>query len=312
MGIPGFHAEAALSPAVGRYITGSPWFGAGPLLCPWPRQVCGFEGGPPYDFAYCCPETEPICCDPNCLQFSSTCRGCCPVDNPNCCRNVGPPPPPPCPFPRLCGTVGKQTVCCPPGQRCCDPTSHTCCPTSDACVHGACCPSTRVCGDTCCGPGEKCDPATLLCCNDGEVACAGGCCPQGRCAIACSTPWCDNFTDPMGCCPSDRIVCNGHCCVLGGSCINGRCCPPLSVTDCDGTCCRPGSKCCGGGSTGFFPFCCYPGSECCGGTCCWSTLGETCCGGRCCGPGTSCCGGTCCRDGYCWFSRFCSSIKAPF
>jgi hypothetical protein len=301
MGMAGFTAEATLYQTPLRYGSFAAAGGLGaahdvvlmdlPSCRPPQGGVCGFAGGPPYDFAFCCPPSAPVCCDPNCLPGSPICTACCPSDHPDCCRTGGGPPPgpKPCQFPfRNCGIVGTgpdaRFFCCGLGQQCCSAHDHLCCSLFSQCCGDICCPPGKTCvapgqccgpdnppcGSQCCPPGEVCaDPATGLCCSPAK-ACGNRCCSPAEQCIG------------GQCC----IPCGGVCCAPGQTCVNGVCC---SGTVCGSNCCPPGGVCCDPAPTSLRPLgCCNPGSSCCGPGCC--PPGKSCCCGRgCCPAGTFCC-----------------------
>ena len=332
MGLPGFNAESSVYRSSVHYVpalwTGSvvssvvdfntatlsvarrsisPFVpGSLPKCGPLQGDLCGFAGGPPYNSAYCCPSGY-VCCNPSCSQGSSTCVGCCPQSDPQCCQQNGSGLPGggplPCPYPTTnCGLIpgpNGRFSCCPAGETCCNPTTHLCCGRLQACCGNKCCSPGLVCNDpttgTCCLPGKACGSG---CCGFNQQCCNGVCVDTstdlsncGTCENTCSpgeicqngvctcppgqTDCGDGCSDPL----TDRFNC-GSCfnfCGTGGTCQNGVCiCGPLQ-TKCGGNCTAiltDSSNCGGCGNV------CPPGLVCSGGACV-CPMGLTNCGGVC-------------------------------
>jgi hypothetical protein len=354
VGLPGFNAGASLYRSSVHYVPAM-WVGirispvvdfnirdvvlpSGLPIVPWglpkctPPQgaLCGFASGPPYDFVYCCPSGY-VCCNPSCLSGSSTCVGCCPKDNPQCClqNGSGSPSglPKHCPYPYTnCGLIpGAQAhfSCCSPTEKCCNAATHLCCGKLEACCGDTCCPPGFVCSDpttgTCCLPGKSCGSK---CCGFSESCIDGFCCPACTGGKTCVNGKCV--------CPSGLTDCNGSCTRLlfndlhcggcdivcpGGMHCNGEgdCVCPEGLTECSGSCtslmtnsnCGSCGNSCTGGKICSGGVCvCPTGLTDCGGTCknllfdpkncgaCGSTCGF-CCSGKC---GVNCNNGTCCQD----------------
>jgi Stigma-specific protein, Stig1 len=330
LGLPGFNAAASLYRSSIHYIplgwtapavapvaafniraVGVALPSNGPVVswglpsCRPPQgELCGFASGPPYDFAYCCPSGY-VCCNPSCLPGSSTCVGCCPKDNPQCCNQNGSviPGPVNCPYPLTnCGLVrgpgGVNRSCCSPTEKCCNPLLHLCCGQSETCCGNTCCAPGSICLDsttsTCCSPSKACGNK---CCSSAEQCCGGACvdtghdrwncgtcghacplggiCENGVCTCPSGTTNCGSFCSSL----NDPFNCGacGNVCPFGSTCQNGVCTCPFLLTMCGGRCTSlsSDSKNCGA----------------CGNVC---PAGQVCSGGACvCPPGLTNCGGTC-------------------
>jgi stigma-specific protein Stig1 len=279
MSVPGFSAAASLYETKNYYrMAGAfdaSWTGDVLLAdiphCPPPRQPCGLVGGPPWDFAFCCPPQAPVCCDPGCLPDlafpvpgsmpgSPICTACCPRDHPDCCHQVPSPgdgdgeslPRRPdffCPAGKEpCGVLGRgegqrsRQACCEPGQKCCDPNTHFCCPDG----------TTK-----CCRPGTPNSNPVDVCCKPEEVCLKPGlCCPAAK---VCKDQTCCTATQTCttldGCCGPGLAVCGGvsgrdHCCQAGQCCSgDGKCTDLGTDLNCKfcGNQCSPGGTCCPNG-----------------------------------------------------------------
>ena len=292
-----------------------------PTCNPPQGELCGFGSGPPYDFAYCCPSGH-VCCNPSCLPGSLTCVGCCPKNDPQCCRQPGPQPGPSwCTFPfKNCGVLGTgpgaHFACCSAREKCCNAASHLCCDLFESCCGNKCCAIGQVCTDpassTCCGRVKVCGSK---CCGDAEQ------CIDGECRVSCGGIFCDpGDTCVNGICCAPQNICGNSCCTSGQTCQGGVCkCPGgllndnLNCGQC-GNVCTSGQTCQGGickcssgvlndkSNCGMCGLACGGTKTiCCGGVCSDLTSDPVNCGacGRVCSPGASCCKGTTPGGGCC-------------
>ena len=219
----------------------------------------------------CCPVGCPNvngCCYAD-QQCSGTANVCC-ASNVSVCAGVCCPPGFICKD-GICCTTDRPVchgVCCSNGQACSSegiccrqlefntkPVScgGSCCAKDQKCAKSApnlqatCCPKEHVCGQNCCPGGcvngDKCQPLCLT-----GVHCGANCCPWG-CADAatstCSKP--QNCAKDQYVCLSEQSGAPNVCCPNGTGCLNGKCCPPNTVS-------------CNNKSTGVMG--CWPKSNC--------------------------------------------------